>query len=1152
MQSISVRNLIVRAAFLAVLPLQVHAAVIYVDVDAIGADNGTDWANAHRELQSALAHAAWGDEIWVAEGVYRPDYDPVSKTYTGNPAAYFDSQNVSFYGGFNGTEPIRELRDPELHPTILTGDLAGNDGPDFTGYEENTVCMVRTNEGLPIIVDGFQIRHVKGMGIDVSSGSLVLRNCRFAHVLSGPAVKVVNYAYPEWFSTEFDNCTFEHNRSDLIRVERTKQTTITNCRFTDNSASYPTTFLYSGAAGAVSVFGCEFTDNVCNSGAMLRGVWSDCGALTLDNCTFTRNSVQGAVAWPAPSNIRNCSFVENASAVSISSSSTFRNVRFLRNTGPSSAVSVAWSEASFIDCVFSGNCGDSVSAVIAKTDARVSMINCTIVNNFTFRTSSGSAIRGCGGKSIHLDNCILWGNTNPSGAGESAQLDVSDWCSYERVVNYCCIEGLTGQLGGVGNTGAAPVFVDADGPDNVAGTPDDDLRLAAGSPCIDAGNNTAVPSGITEDLAGRPRFVDDPAQPDTGNGTAPIVDMGALESQESIAAMPEVVYVRAAASGEGTGRDWANAFATLKPALKLAHQGGGRPVEIWVAAGRYKPDKGTDQYEPSFYLRRAPLYGGFAGTETSREQRNPAVNETVLTGDLADDDGPLFTGMDENIGPIIYAEAMISDGCVLDGFTLSGGKVPADTFTGAAMKLAGNPVVRNCRITGNGDRSILVENGASPRIDNCLLSENQGSCIYVNRGSPGITNSIFERNGGAIRLEGADLTVQHCRFIRNVAHSGVISSGGYPAGHVAIHNCLFDGNVGSGGNAALSLATVSLTVSQCTFVHNQAAPHYAVVGAYGGTVSISNSILIHDGASYSVILSNSSTTGNLFNNVLPGGQASIQTIYDAVLNYGPGMIEADPLFFDADGPDNVAGTADDDLRLAVGSPAIDAGDNAAVPADIFDLDGDGDVSEPLPYDLGRLARLVDDPTAADFTPGVAANVDIGAYEYQDDCDGNGLLDSVDLRDGTGSDCNANLVLDACDIASNASNDCNANGVPDECELAGQDCNRNGIPDACEPDADADGVPDDCDQCPGTEPGTPVGADGCRRPTPGDFNGDFDVDQEDFGAFQACLTGAGFAQLDPACQKARLDADGDVDEQDVGMFLRCRTAPGEIGDPDCNR
>jgi hypothetical protein len=70
------------------------------------------------------------------------------------------------------------------------------------------------------------------------------------------------------------------------------------------------------------------------------------------------------------------------------------------------------------------------------------------------------------------------------------------------------------------------------GPDAVWGTDDDDfgdLHLMSGSPCLDAGENAAVPADLSGDLDGCFRFVDDPSTVDTGTGTPPIVDMGAYE-----------------------------------------------------------------------------------------------------------------------------------------------------------------------------------------------------------------------------------------------------------------------------------------------------------------------------------------------------------------------------------------------------------------------------------------------------------------------------------------------------------------------------------------------------------------------------------------------------------------------------------------------
>jgi len=105
-------------------------------------------------------------------------------------------------------------------------------------------------------------------------------------------------------------------------------------------------------------------------------------------------------------------------------------------------------------------------------------------------------------------NCIFWGDSSE----EIIVLLGTTTVTYSDV---------QGGFPGTGNIDGDPLFVD---PDN------GDLRLQAGSPCIDAGDNTAVTEGITTDLDGNPRFLDVPETPDTGNGTLPIVDMGAYES----------------------------------------------------------------------------------------------------------------------------------------------------------------------------------------------------------------------------------------------------------------------------------------------------------------------------------------------------------------------------------------------------------------------------------------------------------------------------------------------------------------------------------------------------------------------------------------------------------------------------------------------
>ena len=73
---------------------------------------------------------------------------------------------------------------------------------------------------------------------------------------------------------------------------------------------------------------------------------------------------------------------------------------------------------------------------------------------------------------------------------------------------------------------------------------------------------------------------------------------------------------------------------------------------------------------------------------------------------------------------------------------------------------------------------------------------------------------------------------------------------------------------------------------------------------------------------------------------------------------------------------------------------------------------------------------------------------VSGAETNNDCNGNGVLDSCDIAEGTSDDCNSNGIPDTCDISEGTSTDCNDNLIPDDCESQ-QDCNTNGILDICE-------------------------------------------------------------------------------------------------------
>lgn len=142
--------------------------------------------------------------------------------------------------------------------------------------------------------------------------------------------------------------------------------------------------------------------------------------------------------------------------------------------------------------------------------------NSTLSNNWASSTGTGIFISSSGySDDLRMSNSIVWGN----GGNPVTVVSSSPHCGGmpTSTVEYSLVEG---GWPGPGNIDADPLFVDA---------PNGNYRLASDSPCIDAGDNSAVLPGIVHDLRGAPRFWDDPFTPDTGVGAAPVVDMGAFE-----------------------------------------------------------------------------------------------------------------------------------------------------------------------------------------------------------------------------------------------------------------------------------------------------------------------------------------------------------------------------------------------------------------------------------------------------------------------------------------------------------------------------------------------------------------------------------------------------------------------------------------------
>ena len=823
----------------------------------------------------------------------------------------FNNNHSGYWGGGASFVEGATLTDCTFTKNTASGGLSSGGGAHFLTTGTLTRCTFTDNEAFR-----------EGGGAYFWDAGSTLTNCTFNNNSvheAGGGVGFLNAA-------TLTNCTFNNNHADEGGGGGCfyGQTTLTGCDFNSNDSGY------SGGGATFSsvatVTNCTFTDNEAISdggGATFSGV------ATVTNCTFTGNETTsnngGGAAFSQAGTLVNCVFANNSATpdgggVYFSSRGTVTNTTFYNNTATQKGGGIYAGNSTFTlrnsllidNTAVNDAAGHQVYAENLNANNTVN-INYNLIeggaNGVAFEDELGQAVveitlmrEATDGGTLFMSTTVedddflrLADNTVALNAGNNDYVNMATPPITHDAAGNARIQGVVGnKLVDLGAYESAyetilqvpqtiDFTLDAEG---VIGIALDLGTTSSGLAITYTISNTDVAEVGTGDQAGKLILKAIGTATITASQAGNTGFMAATAVTQTIRVREPIVR-RVTMTGTGDGSNWTQAM-TLQAALATT------PGDhIWMAAGTYRPgmaDDGnpdTDEREATFRIPEGVLiYGGFEGTDVAtdddgfdpvagtdgrvRETDGAFTNETILSGDLADDDGtrpaPPVAEMptaEETAALAAYAATrednsytvvtLAGKNVRLNGLTIEAGERGAEVITGhhGAGLYAGvgtTVMLTACTFTNNSadDDGGGAYFNAEVTLTTCTFNNNTVSDRYSDGGgayffrTATLTGCTFNNNaadddgGGAYFRTEATLT--GCTFTENMTTDSRSDGGGAFFSRTAtLTGCTFTDNTASGQNSDGGGAyfDAEATLTGCIFTDNTASSRFFNLGGGG-------------------------------------------------------------------------------------------------------------------------------------------------------------------------------------------------------------------------------------------------------------------------------------------------------------------------------